>query len=58
MVEYDPFDPDLLHRLAAALIRLERYAEAEPYLRRSLELRPGHPGTKSALVHVLRAQSR
>jgi len=57
-VEHDPFDPDMLLRLGAALIRLERYGEAEPYLRRSLELRPDHPGTKSALVHVLRAQSR
>ena len=57
-LEHDAFDPDLLHRLGAALIRLERYGEAEPYLRRSLELRPGHRGTESALVHVLGAQSR
>jgi tetratricopeptide (TPR) repeat protein len=54
----DPGDPSNHFVWGMALVKLERWAEAEGHFRKVLEYRPTHPGANRGLSEVLRHQGR
>ena len=57
-VENRPDQARDLAILGSALIRMERFVEAEEVLRRALEIDPGHKNSRSKLAYMLGVQGR
>jgi len=57
-VDNRPGQADDLSILGAALVRTERFVEAEEVLRRALEINPGHKYSRRQIALLLREQGR
>lgn len=55
-LKYNPDDPETLYNIGAALATLERYPEAEPYLRRAVELNSNDADAQQLLGKSLQEQ--